>query len=70
MEQWRLGSMIHNINCFILKELINGELLMNFQTIINSLGFTLLAELILTFVVVIGYVVSNKIHMDTVSWNG
>ena len=43
---------------------------MNFQNFINPLGFMLLAELIITMVVSIGSLILNKIHMDTVSWNG
>lgn len=48
----------------------NGELLMNFQTLINPLGITLLAELIITLVMAVRFLISNETHMATVSWNG
>lgn len=43
---------------------------MNFQNLINPLGFMFLDELIITIVVAIGSLILNKIHMNTVSWNG
>lgn len=59
-----------NINCLFHKMLENGELLMNFQTLINPLGITLLAELIITLVMAVRFLISNETHMATVSWNG
>lgn len=43
---------------------------MDYQTFMNLRVIIPIIELIVTFVVVIGYLISSGTHADTVSWNG